>query len=91
MGDNLKQHNPNFIVLQSGMGAWLRVIGSNLCTSVRLNKKKDSCKTTASSISLRAPNPWLRWFQLPNWAFTAGTFKNLGSILMRQYCQLPAP
>lgn len=35
MGDNLKQHNPNFIVLQSGMGAWLRVIGSNLCTSAQ--------------------------------------------------------
>lgn len=49
MGDNLKQHNPNSIVLQSGIGVWLRVIWSNLCTlaqslipSRRLNKKKGS-------------------------------------------------
>lgn len=47
MGDNLKQHNPNFIVLQSGIGVWLWVIWSNLCTlaqslipSRHLNKKR---------------------------------------------------
>lgn len=52
MGDNLNQHNPNFIVLQSGIGVWLRVIWSNLCTSAQSpysqqtfeQKKKDSWK-----------------------------------------------
>jgi len=43
MGDNLKQHNPNFIVLQSGIEVWLWVIWSNLCTvaqSLRIDNWK---------------------------------------------------
>lgn len=77
MGDNLKQHNPNFIVLQSGIGVWLWVIWSNLCTlaqslflSRHLNKKKENFRfleSTVSIIHLRVQNHWLRWLQIPNW------------------------
>lgn len=77
MGDNLKQHNPNFIVLQSGIGVWLWVIWSNLCTlaqsfilSRHLNKKKENFRfleSTVSIIHLKVQNHWLRWLQIPNW------------------------
>lgn len=93
MGDNLKQHNPNFIVLQSGIEVWLRVIWSNLCTVAqspiqnRHLKEGKGCLTRVSIIYLWVQNYLLWWLWLPNWAFIdiASTFRNFGIILMKQY------
>lgn len=92
MGDNLKQHNPNFIVLQSGIEVWLWVIWSNLCTLAqsliqnRHLKEEKGYLTRVSIIYVWVQNCLLWWLQLPHLAFidTASTFRNFGTILIRQ-------